>query len=74
MITGNNKLSNDGFLLLIIHFVLVVILFYTYFPLNGAIKEMHNNGQGITPLIQKESGTLILKHFDCEYLDKNAGI
>ena len=47
MITGNNKLSNDGFLLLIIHFVLVVILFYTYFPLNSAIKEMHNNGQGI---------------------------
>ena len=47
MITGNDKLSNDRFLLLIIQLVLVVILFYTYFPLNGAIKEMHNNGQGI---------------------------
>lgn len=47
MITGNDKLSNDRFLLLIIQLVLVVILFYTYFPLNSAIKEMHNNGQGI---------------------------
>ena len=47
MITGNDKLSNDRFLLLVIQLVLVVILFYTYFPLNGAIKEMHNNGQGI---------------------------
>ena len=47
MITGNDKLSNDRFLLLIIQLVLEVILFYTYFPLNSAIKEMHNNGQGI---------------------------
>lgn len=47
MITGNNKLSNDRFLLLILHFVLVAILFYTYLPLNDALKEMHNNGQGI---------------------------